>query len=115
MTEFYTKLFVKIDISLQALLQVVASICNGDIDVMTVEAGRYEVDVLENKDASVISDPSDFMSFDYIVEIVNIEDTTLDAYLEFTGNLMTKLNSNDAKVVAACDWEEKLPGSGKLG
>ena len=114
MAEFYTKLFVQIDIALQELLQLVANTCSGNIDVVTIEVDKIEIDIMKNESAPTISDPNDFMSYPYTAEVVNIEDMSLESYLEFTGSLMKNLNSNGAKVVAACDWEDKLPGHGKL-
>ena len=114
MIEFYTKLFVDINISLKALVGLIANICDGQVDLTTVELEDFEIDIGQNEYAEMINDITDFMSFKYTVEVVNKEDIKLEEYLLFISNLMLKINSQKAKVVAACDWEEMLPGKGKL-
>lgn len=115
MKEFYTKLFVDIDITLEALLQMVADILAGNIDMRTIETNSVEVDVFQNEYALKATNSSDFIFYAYTVEVVNVEEMPLNVYIDLTSRVMNHLHKNSARVVAACDWEDQLPGGGKLG
>jgi len=114
MLEFYTRLFVEIDTTLGKLLQLVATDCNGTIDMMTVKLEEFEMDIIKSEYTLTYHDPHDFMSYSYNIEVVNIKEVSLDDYLIFVGKLMNKLYNHNAKIVASCDWEDDLPGHGKL-
>ena len=81
----------------------------------TIETSSIEVDVLHNEYASKVAESGDFISYAYTVEVVSVEDMPLNTYIDLTSNVMNHLHKNNAKVVAACDWEDQLPGAGKLG
>lgn len=112
MLEFYTRLFVEIDISLEKLLQLIATYCNGTINMRTVEIEEFEMDIMKSEYALTYHDPNDFMSYKYNIEIVNIKEVLLSDYLKFVRKLMNNLYNHNAKVVASCDWEDDLPSLG---
>jgi hypothetical protein len=115
MKELYTKLYVEIYNTLEELLQMVADVLVGNIDMTTIETNLIEVDVIHNEFASKVTEPDDFISYAYTVEVVNVVEMPLNVYIDLTSDIMNHLNENNAKVVAACDWEDQLPGGGKLG
>lgn len=120
MSELYTKLFVRSERAHPDLLALVADACDGKVEEgWTVVAGEYEIDVRPNDDATGEAQrehPGDFLYFPYTVEVVTDVNACETAdYIDFVGSLMNRLHSEGMQVVAACDWENELPGGGRLG
>jgi hypothetical protein len=109
--DFYTRLFVKMATTHDILLQRVAAILNGQIDIWTVEADGLVADVRPNEDAE--GDATDFIHYPYTVEVAT-QSLELEDYLSRVGAVMNALHAEGAAVVAACDWEDVLPGRGSL-
>ena len=115
--ELYTRIFVDTQRMHSAVLRTVAEVLGGQVDGWTVRAGDVEVDVRKNSDA--LAEPSAagedaFLHFPLTAEVVT-QTLSLEAYLSRVAAIMERLHQDGAKVVAACDWEEQLPGGGKLG
>lgn len=120
MEELYTRLFVSSDRSHQDLLALVAEACAGKIEQgWTVVSGHYEVDVRPNDEGTEEArraHPGDFLYFPFTAEVVTGEEANdVVAYIRFVGLLMNKLHAHGMRVVASCDWEDDLPGGGRLG
>jgi hypothetical protein len=118
MSEFYTRLFVDSSASLQTLLARLAVATSGAIDEGTLVAAPFELDVRRNefaRERDIESAEGDFMFFPYSVEIV-ADPRAADEmrYVAFVELVMRTLHAGGMTVVAACDWEDKLPGCGRL-
>jgi hypothetical protein len=114
----YTRLYVNCDAALNELREHVAAALNGQIEFRTVVAYAVEADVMENIDSdpsSVLNAPCDFIHYPYSVEIEGTSNVTLAEYINVVSHVMRSLHSTGAWIVASCDWESDLPGSGKLG
>ncbi len=109
--DLYTKLFVNMNTTHDVLLQRVATILNGRIDLWTVEADSLAADVRPNEEAEC--NATDFIHYPYTVEVIS-QGLELEEYLGRVGAVMNALHTEGAAVVAACDWEDLLPGRGSL-
>ncbi|MBL4635469.1 MAG: hypothetical protein JKY56_16530 [Kofleriaceae bacterium] len=81
-------------------------------------ANRVEVDVSSSKDFDtdvIARDPSEFIYYPYTVDVESAPGLSLKSYLEQVSTVMIHLAGEGATVVASCDWEQHLPGSGRLG
>jgi hypothetical protein len=110
--ELYTRLFVDTP-TLDALRASVAALIGGRVHI---EGGSIEVDVDTNPYASPPAphvNTEDFMEFPFTVELF-ADSSDLESYLAVVAAVMTGLHAQGASVVAACDWESRLPGSGAL-
>jgi len=91
----------------------------GRIEVGTVVGAGCEIDARSNDDYSpevLQRDPTDFVYFPYTVEIeAASEGMGLKRYLGVVATVMEALAGSGMRVVAACDWEDRLPGGGRLG
>jgi hypothetical protein len=118
MEPLYSRLYVHTALELEELLKAVADCLAGEIDRDTVVAPALEADVRRSDDfdeEAVQRDPSDFIHYRYSVEVESTAALAIDGFLEALAKLMKMLESLGANVVAACDWEERLPGAGRLG
>jgi hypothetical protein len=113
--DLYTKLFVHTSSTHDELLRQVATILNGRIEMWSVEAAGLVADARPNNEAlAPDAQPySYFVHYPFTVEVYSLQ-LELDEYLRRVGELMSSLDANGAAVVAACDWEELLPGGGAL-
>jgi hypothetical protein len=114
--EFYTRLFVDTRMSHDELLSSVASLLGGSVRRWTAAASSVEADVRPNPDADATklrSNPKDFIAFPFTIEVVT-EQAAFEEYLANVATLMNGLHTGGASVVAACDWEDELPGGGAL-
>lgn len=104
--------------SLTELLERVAEVLEGTVDMQTVVSNELEADVRmsdEFEPKLIERDAGDFIHYPYSVEVEAIKGTPLQTYLDLVGRLMVQLCGAGAAVVASCDWERDLPGFGKLG
>ncbi len=69
----------------------------------------------DHEPATVAMDPQDYIRYPYAVEVEGRDGVELNRYVEGVGQVMRVLERLGASVVAACDWEDELPGAGKLG
>jgi hypothetical protein len=114
--ELYTRLFVDANGTTERLLETVVSLIGGRVKRQTVQAEPVEADVRPNVDANPVklrNNPRDFIAFPFTIEVVG-NGTELEDYLGIVARLMTGLHSGGSSVVAACDWENQLPGNGAL-
>jgi hypothetical protein len=115
--EFYSKIFVKGDCTHAELLSLVAHALPGMIDDWTVVGNDCEVDVRPNEDYSpeaLESAPTDFVYFPYTVEVVSTCVECTD-HVRTVSALMRAIHDRGMPVVTASDWENTLPGKGRLG
>jgi len=118
MTALYTRLYVNSALSTEHLLRRVAEVISGSVGIETVVSEHVEVDVRANDDfdpKALHQEPRDFIHFSYSVEVETRIGLPLGSYLSIVGQLMRGLSDVGASVVASCEWEERLPGSGRLG
>ncbi|MBV7297296.1 hypothetical protein [Enterovibrio paralichthyis] len=115
MEEFYTKIFVDAKIELTDLIEHVREVVGGILSIDTVLTNSLELDVKRN-DLGLSSSYSgdEFLTYRYTVEVVSVIDIELGEYLEEVSKIMISLSELGFSVVAACDWEEQLPGRGRL-
>jgi hypothetical protein len=114
----FTRLYVDGSMMLEALLLGVMRSIGGTRERNSVETSDLTVDVRRNDDfdqASLDSDPRDYLRYRYSVEIEGTEAVPLTQYLESVATIMQGIFDLGANVVASCDWEDALPGSGRLG
>lgn len=117
-TPFYVRLYVDLESHPEVLLQQLAGFVDGDVKRRTVAAKGLEVDVSRNDEFSpdrLRSDKRDFLYYPLSFDIEATGGTPLDEFLAEVGRIMNWLASLGASVVASCDWEELLPGHGKVG
>ena len=118
MTAFYTRLYVASDVPLSDLRLAVARAFDANIEMFTVSTDAASIDFYASDDSdppSVERDPGNFLRYPYCIEIDASPTVTLERYLEIVASTMRQLHALGANVVASCDWEDRLPGSGKLG
>lgn len=116
MEEYYTKLFVNAPGNLKAFILEVGNIAGGEISLDTVVSVSLELDIKRNDMGhSQMGGPeNDFLHFGFTIDVVNAVEMTLAHYLDQVGTVMTRLGEKGYCVVAACDWEEALPGRGRI-
>lgn len=119
MAHLYTRIFVNTTSGLDAVVSAVAAAVSGRSELGTVTGMGCELDVRTNDDysgQSLARDPSDFVYFPFTVEVEAARNNMpVDSYLSVVGRVMEALAISGMQVVAACDWEERLPGRGRLG
>jgi len=118
-TRLYTRLFVDGRSPLAGVLATVTASVSGRVESGTVFGAGCALDARTNDDYSsqaLQRDPADFVYFPYTVEIEAAgERMSLKQYLGVVGTVMQALAGAGMRVVAACDWEDRLPGRGRLG
>lgn len=115
--ELYARVFVKVAGTLQELFGIVTSFVPGVYGCLNVVAQPYTLDFSSNPYRSNLenSSPDDFLQYPYAIEVfADGKAVSLEEYLGFVSRLMTTLYDKGMDVVVACDWEERLPGGGKL-
>lgn len=115
MSELFAKLFVRTERDLSSLISTVAEIVSGRVEPFGgVQAGNFELDVGANEYRELTSE-DDFMRFPYAIDVFVLSASVSEAeFVEFLSRAMRALHERRMQVVAACDWEESLPGRGKL-
>jgi hypothetical protein len=118
MSAFFSRLYVASQSPLSELLGAVAHVLDGDEDMSTITTSVASTYFSTSDDydcAAVQRDATDFIRYPYSVEIEAAPNVGLDRYLEEVALIMRTLHTLGSNVVASCDWEDLLPGSGKLG
>ena len=119
MADLFAKAYVDGNIEHAALLQLVAGAVAGDADGWTVVAETAEIDVLANDDARSNRQEDNLDDFVYFPYALDIEAAAtpvpLDDFIKIVSSVMIRLEKEGLRVVVACDWEERLPGGGRLG
>jgi hypothetical protein len=115
---FYTRLYIDSKFHLPALVGAIARALGGRLEMSSVDTGVLSADFHTSDDydrARVQHDPSDFLRYPFSVEVEAIASVPLDRYLDEVALMMRELQALGANVAASCDWEDLLPGGGKLG
>ena len=119
MEDLFAKFYVDSSLEHGSLLATVARILDGEVDNWTVESQVVEADVRPNDDYGSpegASSPDDFVYFPYTLDVEPVAgDTKLQAFLGAISKIMVGLADSGMRVVVACDWEDRLPGRGRLG
>lgn len=115
----YTRIYVNGDADVLTVVDIIASATSGTIDWSTVIGMNCNIHVEQSDDFSpqaLSVDPSDFIHFPINVEVESINtDMTLAGYLSVVSTVMESLARSGMQVVAACEWEDQLPGGGRIG
>lgn len=119
MDDLFAKFYVDTTLDHGRLLAAVARILGGEVSRFTVESPVVEADVRPNDDhrsPQRASAPDDFVYFPFTLDVEPAGGgTDLDAFLAAISAIMVGLAEADMRVVVACDWEDRLPGGGRLG
>ena len=119
MSELYAKLFVDTSADHAALLRVVRDCTNGVQDDWTIVSSSVEAEVRPNDDSRLPArddSPDDFVYFPFTIDIEPVNaGCGLDEFLKGISTIVVGLAQSGMRVVAACDWEDALPGGGRLG
>jgi hypothetical protein len=118
MDAFFTRLYVSSSLPLADLVDVAESALSTDADGRSITTDVVDVSFGKGDDFDpvvVSRDPTNFLRYPYSVEIEAMEGATLEQYLDVVALLMRELHKRGATIVASCDWEDDLPGSGRLG
>lgn len=112
----YVQLYVDVGLECTGLLSLVANIVGGRVSRFSVEAEGLEIEVGKNgRRLGVLRNgPDAFLEYEYLVELERPELMEMTAFHALVARVMTGLHSRNASVVAACDFEEVLPGCGRL-
>lgn len=116
MANFQTKLYVQSGRSDRDLLRAVAAALGGRVAPWTVASRASTVEIRPNDEFSPnASGPDAFLHYPYTADVwTDDARVSLADYLQTVGTVMRSLAASGAKVVAACPWEDRLPGGGKL-
>lgn len=119
MEDLFAKLYVDTSLEHGSLLATVARILDGEVADWTVESQVIEADVRPNDDyrsPERASSPDDFVYFPYTLDVEpSGSGPGLEAFLQEVSKVMLGLSDSGMRVVVACDWEDRLPGGGRLG
>jgi len=119
LSDFFAKVYVDTSLEHDRLLQVTADAVFGTVDDWTILADGVEIDVRPNDDfrsAYCTIDPDDFLYFPFALDVESVtEAITIDSFIALLSEVMNRLHVRGMRVVVACDWEGRLPGSGRLG
>lgn len=118
MEECYAKIFVDDDSRRADVMTKVAEAMGGHIEVRTLVGDGFEVDFLDGEPATAdheIAEEDAFLYYPLVLELVAVDDAmAVPDFVAIASKLMHALHADGAAVVAACDFEEALPGGGRL-
>jgi len=112
MEDLYCKIYVDTDMSKNQFLDFIAKTINGYIELRTVFHPFFEIDVVNNQDASplqAISYVDVFLYYPYYLDIEPLDNIKREAYIASIAMLLMTLWDIGSKAVAACDFENELP------
>jgi hypothetical protein len=119
MSELYAKLFVDTRMGHADILKTTADAVKGQLQQWTIEAADVEIDVRPNDDYNSPQRalaPDDFLYFPFALDVEASSDAVpLKRFLDVLSQLMQQFATAGMRVVVACDWEDDLPGGGRLG
>jgi hypothetical protein len=118
MDDPFCALYVDTPLDHRALLRAISGLTAGTEEMRTVSSADLEITVLEGDypRSQLAEAPDDFVRFPYVLEVnpgPALADDH-DAYVTRLGALLLAMSALGLRVVAACDFEERLPGHGKL-
>ena len=109
-------LYVDLEVSEEELLEILEKKLGCIRKWWTMECGIIYIHTKISEFYVAGQRAYDFVTFKFLVEVYDEScEVELDAYLEQLARVMLALQDMGARVVAACDWEERLPGGGRLG
>jgi hypothetical protein len=111
----YCKIFLDCDINQDQLIQLIATLIDGQAEFKTVSNDHCEIDVEKNEDFHDIQRhdyPDGFLYYSYHLDIEPYEEVIFSSYLAVIANLLEQIWSKGYQAVAACDFEEDLPRKG---
>jgi hypothetical protein len=117
MEDLFAMLYVDTSLDHRSLLESVARFLDGEVADWTVESQAIEADVRPNDDyrsPERASSLNDFVYFPYTVDVESVGSTGLEAFLGAISKIMFGLAGSRMRVVVACEWEDRLPGGGRL-
>jgi len=111
----YCQVFVDSQAEKGQLLDLLARITSGSINMETVSSPELQIDLEDNEDfdeAKRLSKQDQFLLYRYYLDVEPTEAVALEQYVQSVGGLLEGLWQSGCKAVAACDFESKLPRSG---
>lgn len=113
--ELYCQIYVDAEISGDELLEKVAQLVGGNVDIDTVCTDNYEIDIKKNEDFNPErrhEEPDGFVYFRYYMDVDALPGQRRSAQIALVTKLLESLWSWGFQAVAACDYEEELPKAG---
>lgn len=116
MATFQTKLYVQSGRSERDLLGAVAAAVGGRVEPWAVASRSATIEIRSNDEYSAsATGPDAFLYYPYTADVWTDDPRiSLGDYLRTVGAVMQSLAAGGADVVAACPWEDRLPGRGRL-
>jgi len=113
--ELYCQIYVDADVSSDELLEKVAQLVGGTVDIDTVCTANYEIDIKKNEDFKPKcrhEEPDEFVYFRYYMDVDALPGQQRPAQIALVSKLLESLWSWRFQAVAACDYEKELPKAG---
>ncbi|MCG8362981.1 MAG: hypothetical protein MJA27_06560 [Pseudanabaenales cyanobacterium] len=111
--ELYCKTYVKTELSKQELLDRIANIVDGQVNIRTIEAEIMAIDLVENEDydAEKLNETDGFIYYPFYLEIDPVIKPSLSrqSYISGISHLLEGLWNELEDAVAACEFEDQLP------
>ena len=111
----YCKIYLNCDVSRDELIQSIATIVNGKINVSSILTPDCEIDVRKNEDFDenqCYEYPDGFLYYPYYLDIEPTEEIASIFYKQTITRLLEAFWAEKSQAVAACDFEEELPRKG---
>ncbi len=111
----YCKIYVDSKADKGQLLDLIASINSGSINMRTVSSPELQVDLVVNEDFDekrTKQNGDQFLFYRYYLDVEPTESVRRERYVESVGKLLERLWQSGCKAVAACDFESELPRMG---
>lgn len=112
----YCKLFLDAEMSRDELGKLVTEFVEGEKDRCLIHSAVLEIFVNDNDffdNAKIENSDDGFLYFPYFLDIEPQMDME-GVYIETIATLITRLWNHNIKAVAACDFEDLLPGKGGI-
>jgi len=109
---YYCKIFLNAQVTIEALSQKISSFLNLDFDkFLSAKNDIFSIDIQNNKESDEIKSqefPDGFLFFPYSLDIDIIDENLALQYKTLIQQLLKYLWSQHYQVVASCDFEEEL-------
>ena len=118
MERAYAELYIRTDLDVMQVASAIAPAVNGTKTGAVVVAGGFEVEVRTNpnvNDRAADSSSDDFLFFPLMAEVEALQPGAFDEdFVQGVAAAMLAVAATGASVVVACDFEDRLPGDGRL-
>ena len=106
----YCKLFIDSDLRKSEIVDIIRRHTKGSAVADYVDSARSTFDVRDNDEHSFlkVNGNDGFLYYRFYVDVEPTHPENLDAYVAELRTLMSTLRALGAKVVPACDFEERL-------